>query len=209
MMANDVRICDGVDVSRETYDQLRKFEALIQKWSPKINLISKSDLHQVWERHIVDSAQIWPIASNRNGIWADLGAGGGFPAIVLAILSAATTNQTAFTMVESDTRKSVFLRTAIRELGLKNANVVAERIESIDPLKATTITARALAPLKDLLALCERHLAPDGLAIFPKGERAKQEVEEATKTWNFSISEHSSQTSGGAKILVIKDLQRA
>jgi 16S rRNA (guanine527-N7)-methyltransferase len=209
MMANDVRICDGVDVSRETYDQLRKFEALIQKWSPKINLISKSDLHQVWERHIVDSAQIWPIASSRNGIWADLGAGGGFPAIVLATLSAATTNQTAFTMVESDTRKSVFLRTAIRELGLKNANVVAERIESIDPLKATTITARALAPLKDLLALCERHLAPDGLAIFPKGERAKQEVEEATKTWNFSISEHSSQTSGGAKILVIKDLQRA
>jgi len=208
-MGTTVRLCEGVDVSRETYDKLRAYEALIQKWSPKINLISRADLDQVWERHIIDSVQIWPLTGGATGHWADFGTGGGFPAIVLAILTAATGDADSFTMIESDLRKSVFLRTAIRELSLDNAKVVSARIEVIPPLNADIITARALAPLKTLFAYAERHLAPNGMCVFPKGERAKQEVEEAAQTWKFSINEHASQTSGGARILVIKDLQRA
>ena len=119
------------NVSRETYDKLRAYEALIQKWNPSINLVAKSTLSSVWNRHIMDSAQVYFAAvDDRSSTWTDIGSGGGLPGIVVATLAQGDGQQINVTMVESDKRKSVFLRTAIRELNLSSAKVINERIES-------------------------------------------------------------------------------
>ena len=117
----------GIDVSRETYDNLRAFEELVRKWTVKINLISPTTIGQIWDRHIVDSVQVWAQAPENATSWVDIGSGGGFPGIVLAILAKELRPEMAFTLIESDQRKCAFLRTAARELGL-NVKVLSEQI---------------------------------------------------------------------------------
>ena len=129
-----------LNVSRETFSKLEAFADLVRKWNPKINLVSKNSLDDLWQRHILDSVQVFELAEGE-GHWVDLGSGGGFPGIVVAILNQeAQTFQV--TMVESDQRKCAFLRTAIRELGL-TALVKTERIEQLDGLKADLADCRA------------------------------------------------------------------
>ena len=135
----------GQNVSRETYDKLLAYEALIQKWNPSINLVAKSTLSEVWTRHIIDSAQVYFSAMDeKSSIWTDIGSGGGLPGIVIATLAQGDGQQIGVTMVESDKRKSVFLRTAIRELGLTETRVINERIESAQIRVSDIVTARAL-----------------------------------------------------------------
>ena len=144
----------GQNVSRETYHKLRDYESLIQKWSPSINLVSKSTLPDVWNRHIIDSAQVYFAAlDERSSTWTDIGSGGGLPGVVVATLALGGGRQTNVTMVESDKRKSVFLRTVIRELGLSGVKVINERIESAQIPISDIVSARALAPLTDLFTL--------------------------------------------------------
>jgi 16S rRNA (guanine527-N7)-methyltransferase len=201
----DVRpTAKGLNVSRETFDCLATYVALIQKWSPTINLVSKSSLPQIWTRHIIDSVQVSEIVATSVDTWVDLGSGGGLPGMVVSILRP----NTAVTLIESDTRKATFLRTCIRELGL-NARVVAQRIEIVKPLAAQVVSARALAPLPQLLDLAQRHLAPEGIAILPKGRTAEEELAEAHKTWSFDYKLIKSQTDPNAKILRIERITRA
>lgn len=196
----------GLDVSRETMADLRAYEALVQKWSPKINLVSKSALSDLWIRHIVDSAQIWPILPESKA-YVDLGSGGGFPGIVIAIFLKHRGEESKLTMIESDRRKTVFLQTVIRELGLP-AVALPERIESAPPQKAEVLTARALASCDKLFGYAHHHLAPDGKAYFLKGQRADEELEEARQNWDFSVKYHASKTEDNAVILEIGDLHR-
>lgn len=195
------------DVSRETYDRLEQYSELVLKWNPTINLISKSSINQIWERHILDSAQIFSCVRSSEK-WADLGSGGGFPGIVAAVLAFGSGWTTRFTLVESDQRKAAFLRNAGRELGL-NLSVTADRIEQILPMGADVLTARALAPLSDLLGFASRHLVPDGIAIFPKGRTAAEEVLKARQDWVFDLTETPSKTDPDAKLLMIKGIARA
>lgn len=194
------------DVSRETIERLRIFERLVLKWTSKINLISKSAQDNIWDRHIVDSMQLYPIAPSE-GKWVDLGSGAGFPGVVMAILSSQDGLKHSFVFVESDQRKAVFLRTAVRELDLK-AVVMTDRIESIPCLGADIISARALSDLTQLLEFCQRHLKPAGAGIFPKGENWKKEHEEAQQMWSYSCDAITSFTNPRAAILKIKDLER-
>lgn len=117
------------NVSRETIERLGTFAALVRKWNPKINLVSKAGLETLWERHILDSVQVFEAAPPNPAHWADLGSGGGFPGIVAAIMAAEKSYRTKFTLVESDQRKAVFLRNAAREIGLR-VDVTTERIEA-------------------------------------------------------------------------------
>lgn len=195
-----------VDVSRETFERLECYVALIEKWNPRINLVSKSSLTEVWNRHIWDSAQLIDIPFEGTH-WADFGSGGGLPAIVLAIFAKEIHPEMKFTMVESDQRKCVFLRTAVRELGLK-ADVYAERIEKLGPLGANVISARALTDLKGLLSFGERHCAENGVALFPKGETWEKEVDLAREFWSFECEEFKSFTNPNAAILKIKEIAR-
>lgn len=199
-------IPDGLDVSRETFDDLVKFHDLLVKWNAKINLVSKASSGSLWDRHIWDSAQIVPIAGN-GLIWVDIGSGGGFPALVVAIMAKRALPGRKVTMVESDQRKSAFLRTVIRELSL-NAEVIASRVETADPLNADVLSARALSDLDQLLGFAHRHLAKDGACFFLKGATWANEVEIARETWSFDLRAHQSKTSPSAAILEIKDIER-
>lgn len=192
------------DVSRETLDHLEAYAALVRKWNPKINLVSKASLPDLWERHIVDSVQTVRIP-NCNGHWVDLGSGGGFPGIVAAILGIG--QEAHFTLVESDQRKSAFLRTVIRELKL-NAKVETARIEEIASLEADILSARALSDLDQLLGFAERHLKPGGSALFPKGAKWREEVAQAKRNWAFTLTPIPSKTDPEAAILKIEDIER-
>ncbi|MEP1767261.1 MAG: 16S rRNA (guanine(527)-N(7))-methyltransferase RsmG [Sulfitobacter sp.] len=195
------------DVSRETMEDLRTFEALVLKWTKKINLISARDASQVWERHILDSIQVYNCAPP-TGDWLDIGSGGGFPGIVAAILAKGVSSNRKFTLVDSDQRKCAFLRTAARELKL-NVKVNAERVEQMDPLGTEVLTARALDELTNLLAHAERHLSPTGCAIFPKGANWKNEHKNAQQKWSYKSETTKSSTNADSVIIKIEELARA
>lgn len=197
----------GRPVSRETFDRLARFVALLEKWNPRINLVAGSTLPQVWERHILDSLQVFDLADAREGRWADLGTGGGFPGLVVALVAAEEAPGLHVTLVESDQRKAAFLASALREAGV-TAKVAAARIESLPPLGATVLSARALAPLDGLLHHAARHLAPGGKALFPKGRSHEEEVAEALATWRFRVQKQPSRTDSQAVILIIEDISR-
>jgi 16S rRNA (guanine527-N7)-methyltransferase len=196
----------GRNVSRETLDRLIHFDDLLLKWTKKINLISKSSVSSIWDRHIWDSEQIVHLVSDQKS-WVDLGSGAGFPGLVVAIIAKEITPSRCVSLVESDQRKAAFLRTVIHELDLR-ASVFVERIEALTPAKADILSARALADLDRLLGYAERHLAPDGTALFMKGENWQKEVDIARNSWSFQLEAHKSKTSPEAAILEIKEIKR-
>lgn len=189
-------------VSRETEDQLRRFEGLVRKWNPAINLVSKASLDDLWARHILDSAQLYGLV-RPHGHWLDLGSGGGFPGLVIAILAQGAGDNLRLTLVESDQRKATFLREVTRELSLP-VTVRTDRIEHCPPQSADILSARALAPLATLLGYAARHLAENGAAIFPKGASWQQEVEAAHKDWHFDLHTTSSATDPDGAVLTVK-----
>ena len=194
------------NVSRETLERLQIYVDLIEKWNPRINLVSKASLIDIWDRHIWDSAQLLDIEVSGK-TWADFGSGGGMPAIILSIFALDQAPDRKFHLVESDQRKCAFLRNVIREIGL-NAVVSSNRIEEITPLKAGIISARALADLNGLLGFAERHTAAGGVAIFPKGETWQKEIDHAREFWSFECEEFKSKTNPNAAILKIKEIAR-
>ena len=202
------RLISGVNVSRETIEALEHFAALIEKWTVKINLISKASLANLWDRHILDSAQLLKICPRNIQNWLDLGSGGGLPGVVVAILAKELIPSLNMTLVESDKRKSVFLRTAIRELEL-NATVLNARIEKTAPLQADVISARALAELGVLLALAEPHLTKNTICLFQKGENWQKELSKAQQSWSFHCDITKSETQSGAIILKLGEVGRA
>lgn len=197
---------NAANVSRETIERLRQFEALVLKWTKKINLVSNRDSDMIWERHIADSMQIYAHGISK-GLWVDIGSGGGFPGIVAAVMAHEENPERNFVLVDSDQRKCAFLRTAARELGLK-VTVYAERVEEMEPFAAAVLSARALDDLDSLLHHAERHLAQGGVALFPKGATWKKEHEAAQKNWSYDFEVIKSKTNPDATILKIKELTR-
>jgi len=137
----------------------------------------------------------------------DLGSGGGLPGLVVAILARDFLPEAKFTLVESDVRKSVFLRTVSRETSTP-VDVRTDRIEMIEPLVADVISARALAPLPKLLSFAHRHGHQNTVGLFPKGATYRSEVKSALENWAFSVDDIPSQTDSDAVILRIEGLRR-
>lgn len=202
-----MKLTAACNVSRETSAKFVFLEDLVRKWNPKINLVSKASLVDLRDRHIADSAQLIDFVEEPDH-WVDLGSGGGFPALVIAILAQERGWRTIVTMIESDRRKCVFLRTAVRELELR-ANVIAERIENAAPQNADVVSARALTELRALLPYAQLHLAPGGTALFPKGANWREEEAKARTEWSFECRAVASKTSPDAAILEIKEIARA
>ncbi len=192
------------DVSRET-EALATYAKLLRKWNPAINLVSPATLDTLETRHIEDSRTLVAHSLSTTGNWVDLGSGGGLPGVVVAILRP----DLAVTMVESDQRKGSFLRTAIRELGLTNASVVTARIEQIPGLNAANVSARALAPLPQLMAYVVQHLDVGGKAWLMKGRNWQNEVADARRDWNFDLKIHASATDPDAAVLEITGIRHA
>ena len=196
------------DLGPECREKLRLYQALVEKWNPHINLVARSTLADFQARHVADSAFLMLHAPENPGIWADFGAGGGLPGLVAATIAEARGWQTRFILVESDARKATFLREAARQMGLA-VDVRAERVEALSPLGANVVSARALAALDVLCGLALRHLAPDGLCLFPKGETFAEEVAAARKSWQFDLEAVANPGHKGSALLVLRNLRRA
>ena len=192
-------------VSRETEERLEAFLGLLLKWNARINLVAEGEAAVLRARHIADSLQLLSLLPNDPGPAADLGTGGGFPGLVLAIADAAR----PWHLVESDRRKAAFLLAASAELGLGHVTVHAERIEAVALPPLRLVSARALAPLSVLLGHAARLLGPGGTALFPKGRSAEAELTAAQADWTMQAERFESRTEPGATILRITGIQRA
>jgi 16S rRNA (guanine527-N7)-methyltransferase len=204
MTASD-GIVGGVRVSAATTERLRRHVAELFRWNRAINLVAASTLPEAWERHVEDSAQLVQHAPLEPRHWADLGSGAGFPGLVVAIILSEMSPNTRVTLVESDRRKATFLREVVRLLDL-TTTIMAVRIDEAPPLRADVVSARALAPLVSLLPMAQRHLAPGGVLLFPKGSNAENELAAATAAWSFSAERLPSRTSATAEVLRVKGL---
>jgi 16S rRNA (guanine527-N7)-methyltransferase len=189
-----------VPVSRETLERLDTYVALLRAWNQRINLVGATTMGDPWRRHILDSAQLLPHMPATAKTVVDLGSGAGLPGLVLALLSGRETH-----LVESDQRKSVFLREAVRATGA-NATIHAVRAERMPVIAADIVTARALAPLADLLGLAAPFLAPHGRCLFLKGRNAAEELTLAAKTWKMTARSLPSISDPGGTLLIVEAL---
>lgn len=196
----------GQIVSRETFERLEIFASLLKKWNDSINLVSHSSLDDLWIRHIADSVQVFGLSGPFHR-WVDVGSGGGLPGAIIAILAMEANPTAEISLIESDKRKSVFLRTVARETGA-SFTVLTERIEQAEPQNSDVMSARAVADLTTLLQFSHRHLKQDGLALFSKGVSWKKEVDVARQEWDMDVEAVPSLTLPGAVILKIKGISR-
>lgn len=225
-------------VSRETLDRLGIYEALLKSWQRAVNLVSPATLDDVWHRHFADSAQLLALADISSPFrgegpragdralkegekiprpaeapgapsWLDLGSGGGFPGLVLAILLAEKVPDARMTLVESDARKAAFLGEVARKTGVA-VEIRAERSEKCatqaNSRIRNVITARALAPLPKLLGLARPFFSPPSVALFPKGREAEVEIAEARARFDFECRLAPSLTDAEARIVIVRNL---
>ena len=191
-------------VSRESVARLEILVAVTQTWQSRINLIAPSTVSEIWTRHILDSAQLLPLIHKNTLAIADLGSGGGFPSLVLAAIHPAPVH-----MFESNAKKSAFLAEALRQMGVKGF-VHTQRLEQRKTLKdlpqVQLVTARAFAPLSELLGYAEPFFARGATGLFHKGQDVDAELTEAAKSWNITAQKHSSLTDSQAVILEVKEI---
>jgi 16S rRNA (guanine527-N7)-methyltransferase len=195
-------------VSRETLARLDRFVAALLTWQRRINLIAPASVRELWTRHVADSLQLLALAPAAR-VWVDLGSGGGFPGMVIACALAEIPGAMAH-LVESNGKKAAFLREAVRLTGA-TAVVHPARIEQVmttldEPVDV--VTARALAPLTDLLALSEPLLKRGAQALFPKGQGVEAELTQATKYWNIEATLVPSLTDPRGRIVSVQRAAR-
>ena len=194
-------------VSRETIERLDRFIAVLLAWQQRMNLIAAASAAKVWTRHVADSLQLLDLAKEAR-IWADLGSGAGFPGLVIACALADTPGAVVH-LVESSGKKAAFLREAGRAAGAPVV-VHAVRIECFvrdAPRGIEVVTARALAPLSELLALAAPLLKTGACGLFPKGQDIDHELTEAAKYWRIQASLALSRTDPKARIVVVRGLE--
>ena len=207
---------DLYDVSRETMEKLSIYEKLIIEGQKKFNLIGKSTLGSIWLRHFADSAKLLKILKevyqNSEGKalnLLDVGSGAGFPGVVLSIMADAEKIPINIVLVDSNRKKSLFLESIKKELGVSYA-VVNKRSENINQ-KFDIITARAVTSLKSFLNLNYNLIRKESILVLFKGRKWKEEVNESKKKWNFDLNVVKNNTridSSGGVTLVIRNLKK-
>ncbi|MEZ5667980.1 MAG: 16S rRNA (guanine(527)-N(7))-methyltransferase RsmG [Alphaproteobacteria bacterium] len=191
-----------LNVSRETSARLGAYVAALEKWNRSINLVSARSLREVWRRHVLDSAQLVPLLPPDTATIVDLGSGAGLPGGVIACLHPARVH-----MIEADRRKAIFLGEMVRSLRL-DAVVHASRIDAVRGLVADVVTARALAPLPELLALAAPFLAEKSQCLFLKSQDIASELTAATKHWRFDATQTPSISDRRGLVLRIRHVER-
>ncbi|GAA0580817.1 16S rRNA (guanine(527)-N(7))-methyltransferase RsmG [Rhizomicrobium electricum] len=191
---------EATGVSRETLDQLQAYADLLAA-SPH-NLVSEASLKEVWHRHFLDCAQLVPLIPPEARTLADLGSGAGFPGLVLAIL---LRERLKVSLFEATHKKADFLASVAERVGVK-VTIRNERIETAKPQRFDVITARAFAPLPELLGYAQRLAGPKTICLFLKGQSHTAELTAAERTWKMNIRKHPSQTHPLGVVLEIRDL---
>ena len=189
-------------VSRETLARLTAYVGLLTDWNERHNLVSRASLNEVWQRHMLDSAQLAPLIPPEAKTLADLGSGAGFPGLILAIL---LQGRETVTLFEATRKKADFLRAAADRLGLAVA-VRNERIEEAGRAVFDVLTARACAPLPELLEYAQHFAGPRTVCLFLKGQNVGVELTGAGKSWRMKVREHPSITHPFGVVLEIREL---
>lgn len=195
-------------VSRETAERLDRFAELFLRWQRAVQLVAPSTLPQLWTRHIADSLQLLDLAPGAK-VWADLGSGGGFPGVVLAIALKEMPGAKMH-LIESDQRKGAFLREAVRALELP-AMIHVKRIEEVSAAALPgleVVAARALAPLPELLKMASPLLQNGAKGLFMKGANVENELTEATKSWKILSTTAPSKTDAAGRIVIVEQALR-
>ncbi len=187
-------------VSRETLAHLEAYAALLRRWQRTINLVGESTLSDVWQRHFLDSAQLLRFLPQPPCRIADLGTGAGFPGLVLAILGAGQVH-----LIEADSRKSAFLREAMRVTGTP-AILHEERVERVTGVEVDVVTARGLASLNRLIAFALPLLRSGGVCVFSRGRGSEGELTQAVKKWKMRVERFPSETDPHARILRLGEI---
>ncbi|GIQ75914.1 16S rRNA (guanine(527)-N(7))-methyltransferase RsmG [Bradyrhizobium sp. RD5-C2] len=195
-------------VSRETEARLDRYIALLLEWQAKTNLVAPSTLPNLWTRHVSDSLQLLSLAPSAKS-WVDLGSGGGFPGVVLAC-ALAETQGARIHLVERIAKKAAFLREAIRVTASPGTVHLADIGDTVDRIAGPIdcVTARALAPLHQLIGFAEPWIKKGAKALFLKGQDVEAELTEATKYWTIEPKLHSSRTGGQGWIVELGSIER-
>ena len=192
-------------------ERLERYAALLEKWNQAINLVARTSLPDLWRRHMLDSAQLWPLLPRPQGRPCrilDLGSGAGFPGLVLAIMATAAQDAEVH-LIEADEKKSAFLREAARIVDAP-VTLHVQRIESLAPFPVDAVTARACAPLPRLLDYAAPYLrryrsgAPAPRGIFLKGREFDRELTAAREKWKMQVELIPSRTDAAARIAIIQ-----
>ena len=200
-------ILELYNVSRETIDELKKYEALVVEWNAKFNLISKSSVQYIWKRHILDSLQLCQFLKNTDKVMFDFGSGAGFPAIVLSIVSKQLFPELKIYLIESISKKALFLN-VVKDILNLNIEVINDRIENIKTENVDVISSRAMASLDKLMEYSKPFCSKNTRLIFPKGGKYQDEIDLSQKSWSFDLDIVQSETDESGKILYIKNLRR-
>ncbi len=182
---------------------LEDYVALLLQENDNFNFIGKSTIENLWERHILDSAQLLRFIENKNLKFADFGTGAGFPGLVLSILGLREMH-----LVEKSFRKSDFLRRA-KLLSQNRVFVHQFKLEELAAQEFDCITSRALAPLDQLLIHSKKFLKKDGFCLFLKGKNLNSEIELAKKSFQFDYDLHPSLTSQEGNIIKISNISNS
>lgn len=196
------------NVSRETYDKLKLCQQALCEWQNKFNLVSKNSLEDAWNRHFLDSAQLFPLLPTTAKSLIDLGSGAGFPGMVLAVMATEKTPYLKLTLVESITKKTLYLNHLKQICGCANVEIINDRIEKLTGKTFDVVTARAVTALIDLLAYACPLLKKNGVCLFPKGKSFEDEIKQAQTKWSFEYQIIPSRTNKESVILVIKNLKK-
>ena len=188
-------------VSRETLSQLKAYADVLVDWNARHNLVARSTLPDLWRRHVWDSAQLVPLIPEAARTLADLGSGAGFPGLVLAAMRPELT----VTLHEATTKKCAFLQAAADRMGVA-VTIHNARLEDLARSPFDVVTARALAPLPQLLGYAQKFVHPNSVCLFLKGQNVGVELTEAHKYWNIRASQVPSQTDPSAAIVVVREL---
>ena len=201
---DEAAVKDRLDVSRETYARLEGFVNLLHEETERQNLVSRASLATVWERHILDSAQLVRFAPSGARRWLDLGTGAGFPGLLVPLFHPADA-----ILVEARRLRVEFLERAAALLGIsERVRILAGRVETLEIAGADVISARAFAPLDRLLGLAERFSTDKTIWILPKGRNAKSELEAARSSWQGDFRLEPSLTDPDAAIVVATKVRR-
>ena len=195
-------------VSRETEARLDRYLDLLREWQAKTNLVSPSTLPTLWTRHVADSLQLLTIAPSAK-VWVDLGSGGGFPGVVLACALAETPGAMVH-LVERNAKKAAFLREVLRITQSPGTVHLADIGDTVDRITGSVdcVTARAVAPLHQLIGFAEPLVKRGAKALFLKGQDVEAELTEATKYWKIDPQLHSSRTGGHGWIVELDRIER-
>ena len=196
--------------SRETIEKLQLYEDELKRWQKAVNLVAPSTLDHTWHRHFADSAQLAELIPKSATHLVDVGSGGGFPGLVLAILLRERRGLKV-TLVESDNRKAAFLRETARRIKIP-VEIMSTRIESDASVKklngVDTVTARAFAPLDRLFGLVFSVFSRQTVGIFLKGRDFDREIALAGQSWAFDVELRESITDPDGRVVVVRDLAR-